>query len=319
DYRIFARITNVLLFTTIALLLYTIIQGSEVNDAARWITIFGQSFQPSDLAKLTLVVYLAKLLTQRQDVIKDFTEGFLPALFWVTIICGLIAPSDLSTASLMFASSVMVMFIAGISLKHIGMLVGVAFLGLMILGSTAKRADTWQARWNDYTGRLFNEYYEGNVQTNQATIAIATGGMFGKGVGKSSQRNFLPHAHADFVFAIIIEEYGLIGGMVVICLYLMLLLRSVSIVTVSKTFGALMAAGLSFILVLQAMLNMGVTVGLLPITGLTLPMISMGGTSILMTSISLGIILSVSRDAIEKGRTQKTKSKLNTIRPRLVV
>ncbi|MCB0847656.1 MAG: FtsW/RodA/SpoVE family cell cycle protein, partial [Bacteroidetes bacterium] len=302
-----------------ALLLYTIIQGSEVNEAARWITIFGQSFQPSDLAKLTLVVYLAKLLTQRQDVIKDFTEGFLPALFWVTIICGLIAPSDLSTASLMFASSVMVMFIAGISLKHIGMLVGVALLGLMILGSTAKRADTWQARWNDYTGRLFNEYYEGNVQTNQATIAIATGGMFGKGVGKSSQRNFLPHAHADFVFAIIIEEYGLIGGMVVICLYLMLLLRSVSIVTVSKTFGALMAAGLSFILVLQAMLNMGVTVGLLPITGLTLPMISMGGTSILMTSISLGIILSVSRDAIEKGRTQKTKSKLNTIRPRLVV
>ena len=310
DYRIFARITNILLFTTIALLLYTIIQGSEVNEAARWITIFGQSFQPSDLAKLTLVIYLSKLLTQRQDVIKDFTEGFLPALFWVTIICGLIAPSDLSTASLMFISSVMVMFIAGISLKHIGLLVGVALMGLMILGNTAKRAETWQARWNDYTGRLFNEYYEGNVQTNQATIAIATGGMFGKGVGKSSQRNFLPHAHADFVYAIIIEEYGLVGGLIVICLYLLLLLRSVSIVTVSKTFGALMAAGLSFILVLQAMLNMGVTVGLLPITGLTLPMISMGGTSILMTSISLGIILSVSRDAIEKGRTKTVKKKI---------
>ena len=319
DYRIFARIVNIMLFTTIGLLLYTIIQGSEVNEAARWITIFGQSFQPSDLAKLTLIIYLSKLLTQRQDVIKDFTEGFLPALFWVTVICGLIAPSDLSTASLMFVSSLMVMFIAGINLKHLGMLVGVALLGLMILGSTAKRASTWESRWNDYTDRLFNEYYEGNVQTNQATIAIASGGMFGKGVGKSAQRNFLPHAHADFVFAIIIEEYGLIGGIFILGLYLLLLMRSVSIVTVSKTFGALMAAGLSFILVLQAMLNMGVTVGLLPITGLTLPMISMGGTSILMTSISLGIILSVSRDAVEKGRTSTKKRKSNAIRPGLAV
>lgn len=309
DYRVFARITNALLFVTVPLLLYTIIQGSEVNEAARWVTIFGQSFQPSDLAKLTLMIYLAKLLTQRQDVIKDFTEGFLPALFWVTVICGLIAPSDLSTAALMFTASVMLMFIAGIDLKYIGMLGLVALLGLAILGSTAKRSDTWASRWNDYTERLTNVEYGGNIQNTQANIAIASGGVFGKGVGKSSQRNYLPNAYSDFVYAIIIEEYGLVGGATLICLYLLLLFRSVSIVTASKTFGALMAAGLSFILVLQAMMNMGVTVGLFPVTGVPLPMVSMGGTSILMTGISLGIILSVSKDALGQGNKKRTKAR----------
>jgi cell division protein FtsW len=305
DYRIFARLSNILLIITIPLLLYTIVQGSEVNEAARWITIFGQSFQPSDLAKLALIIYLAKLLTQRQDVIKDFTEGFLPALFWVVVLCGLIAPTDLSTAGLMFIVSLMVMFIAGIDLKYLGMLVIVAIMGTSILMSTAKRSGTWKARWGDYVERITNPEYDGNLQAVQSNIAIATGGLIGKGVGKSTQRNYLPHAHADFVFAIIVEEYGLIGGAGVILIYLLLLLRAVSIVTVSKTFGALMAAGLAFILVLQALMNMGVTVGLLPITGLTLPLISMGGTSILMTCVSLGIILSVSRDALEKGKKPK--------------
>ena len=307
DYRVFARITNGLLIVTIPLLVYTIMQGSETNEVARWISLFGYSFQPSDLAKLTLMIYLAKLLTLRQDVIKDFTEGFLPALFWVTVLCGLIAPSDLSTAILMFIASIMVMFIAGIDLKYIALLIGVACMGLMILVSTAKRSATWESRWNDYISRITDDSYQPNIQYTEANIAIATSGLFGKGVGKSAQRNHLPEAHADFVFAIIVEEYGLVGGAVVIALYLLLLLRSVSIVTVSKTFGALMAAGLSFILVLQAMMNMGVTVGLLPATGLTLPLISWGGTSILMTCLSLGIILSVSRDAMEKGK--KTRGK----------
>ncbi len=306
DYRIFARLTNFLLLVTIPLLLYTILRGSEINEAARWITVFGQSFQPSDLAKLTLIIYLARLLTQRQDVIKDFTDGFLPALFWVTVICGLIAPFDLSTAALMFLASLMVMFIAGVDLRYIGILVVIGGLGLGILTNTAARADTWSARWDDYTSRLFDSGYDGDFQTVQAHIAVATGGLFGKGVGKSAQRNFLPNAEADYIYAIIIEEYGIIGGAVVICLYLLMLFRSVSIVTVSKTFGALLASGLSFQLVLQALMNMGVTVGLLPSTGLTLPIVSMGGTSILMTCISLGIILSVSRDAMQKqGKKQK--------------
>lgn len=316
DYRIFARLSNVLLLITIPLLIYTISQGSETNTAARWIFIFGTSFQPSDLAKITLMIYLAKLLTQRQDVIKDFTEGFLPALFWVTVICGLIAPADLSTAVLMFIASIMVMFIAGVDVKYIGLLVLVAVMGLGILLSTAKRSATWQARWSDYSQRLMDSEYSPNVQTTQANIAIATSGLFGKGVGKSATRNNLPEAHADYIYAIIIEEYGLVGGVFVILLYLLLLFRSVSIVTVSKTFGALMASGLAFVLVLQAMMNMGVTVGILPVTGFTLPLISKGGTSILITCVSLGIILSVSRDAVEnkskkRGRGERLRAQLS--------
>ncbi|MEM6628395.1 MAG: FtsW/RodA/SpoVE family cell cycle protein [Bacteroidota bacterium] len=302
NYRVFAQISNILLIITIPLLLYTILQGSEVNEAARWISIFGQSFQPSDLAKLTLMIYLAKLLTQRQDVIRDFSEGFLPSLFWVTVICGLIAPQDLSTSIVMFLASLMVMFIAGIDTKYIGLLVLTGIMALTILFSTAKRSSTWKSRMKDYVSRVVDDEYEANYQTTQANIAIATGGLLGKGVGKSSQRNFMPQAHSDFVFAIIVEEYGVVGGVIVILLYLLLLFRSVSIITVSKTFGALMAAGLSFLLVLQALTNMAVTVGLLPVTGITLPLISMGGTSVLFTGIALGIILSVSRDAIEKGR-----------------
>ncbi|GAB4419624.1 MAG: FtsW/RodA/SpoVE family cell cycle protein [Bacteroidia bacterium] len=315
DYRFFARISNALLFITISLLIYTIVQGSELNEAARWITIFGQSFQPSDLAKITLVIYLARLLTQRQDVIKDFTEGFLPALFWVTVICGLIAPSDLSTAGLMFIASVLVMFVAGVDMKYVGILVLVALMGLMILTRTAKRSGTWQSRWSDYTERITNPEYDGSFQIVTSHIAIASGGLFGKGVGKSTQRNFLPHAHADFVFAIIVEEFGLVGAGVVIALYLLLLFRSVIIVTVSKTFGALLACGLSSLLVLQAVMNMGVTVGLLPVTGLTLPIISMGGTSILTTGVSIGIILSVSREAIER----KTDKRVVQKQPRFSV
>lgn len=307
NYRMFARLSNVLLLLTIPLLLYTIVRGSELNEAARWISVFGTSFQPSDLAKLTLIVYLARLLTQRQDVIKDFTEGFLPALFWVTIICGLIAPSDLSTATLMFISSLMVMIVAGVDLKYIGVLVMVAILGLGILSTTAKRAETWRSRWDDYVERLTNSEYDGKFETVQTHIAIASSGLLGKGVGKSTQRNFLPHANTDFVFAIIVEEYGLVGALGVLGLYLLLLFRAVSIATVSKTFGALTAGGLAFLMVMQALIHMGVTVGLLPLTGLTLPLVSMGGTSIMMTCVSLGIILSVSRDAIEKGKTAKDK------------
>jgi len=302
NYRIFAQITHVLLVITIPLLIYTITQGSEINEAARWVNIFGQSFQPSDLAKLTLVIYLAKLLTQRQDVIKDFTEGFLPALFWVTLLCGLIAPQDLSTAALMFIASLMIMYIAGIDTKYIGVLTITGIMAAMILFGTAKRSDTWKSRIHDYVSRITDNNYEPNYQTTHANIAIASGGFLGKGLGRSTQRNFMPQAHADFIYAVIVEEYGLVGGTIVLLLYLILLFRSISIVTVSKTFGALMSSGLSFLLVLQAFTNMGVTVGLLPVTGLTLPLISMGGTSVIFTGISLGIILSVSRDAMEKGK-----------------
>lgn len=304
NYRVFAKITNTLLLVSIPLLLYTLFKGREVNEAARWVTIMGQSFQPSDLAKLALILYLAKLLALRQGVIKDFTEGFLPAIFWVSIVCGLIAPANLSTGIVIFTASVLVMFVAGVDMKYIGMIFLVGLLGLTLLLAFASRSTTWKSRWHAYVEQLSaDDKYEGNYQSLQSNIAVASGGFFGKGAGKSTQRNFLPYSHSDFVFAIIVEEYGLLGAAVVLGLYLLLLFRTVSIVTVSKTYGALVAAGLAYMLVMQALINMGVTVGLLPVTGQTLPWVSMGGTSILFTGVSLGIILSVSRDAIENKLT----------------
>lgn len=297
DYRIFGKISNFLLFITVPVLLYTLLMGTVVNDAARWIKIFGQSFQPSDLGKVALMVFLAKILARKQDVIRDFRRGFLPVVAWVIAICMLIAPADLSTASLLFLSSLMLMFIAGVDLKYIGSLILIGLLSGFILFNVADRSGTWAQRWGSFVEQVSSDDYTPPYQVEQAFGAMASGGFFGKGVGKSTQRNFLPNSTSDMIYPVIIEEHGFLGGLIVLILYLLLLIRSVAIVTVSKTFGALLAAGLSFMLVLQALTNMAVSVHLLPVTGLPLPMISMGGTSILFTSLAIGIILSVSRHA----------------------
>ncbi len=302
DYRVFARLSKALLYITIPVLAMTLLFGPSINSASRWFFIFGQSFQPSDLAKLALMVHLARLLTEKQDVIKDFNQGFLPIIGWVAVICGLIAPANLSTASLIFLASVIMMFIAGVHIKYFLSILGIGLVAVFILFKTMPRAATWERRLSDYAARYTNPEYEPNYQTIQANIAISTGGVFGKGVGKSQQKNFLPHPYSDFVFAIILEEYGLFGGLLVLILYLILLMRGIAIVSVSKTFGAFLAAGLTFMLVMQAFINMGVTVGLFPVTGLPLPMLSMGGTSLLFTGMTLGIILSVSRHAVEEAK-----------------
>ncbi len=302
DYRIFARISMLLMAVSVVLLAYVLVFGQkdEINGATRWISMMGQSFQPSDLAKFSLMIYLARLLTEKQADIQDFYKGFLPAISWVLIICGLIAPANLSTAMVLFATSIILMFIAGVSLRYIAGLFLLGIMGGVLLFAVAGRATTWKNRISDYTESWTDPNYTPKYQVQQSYIAISTGGVFGKGAGKSSQRNFLPEGYSDFVYAIILEEYGLLGGLFILALYLILLFRSVAIVTISKTFGALLAAGLSFLIVIQALINMGVTVGVLPVTGLPLPMLSMGGTSILFTGMSLGVILSVSRTALSE-------------------
>lgn len=300
DYKFFSKISFLLVLISLILLVYTLFQGDqyEINDAQRWITFLGQSFQASDFAKFSLMVYLARILTEKQDYIKDFQKSFLPIIIFVSVICGLIAPANLSTAILLFTSSLILMFIAGISLRYIFTLLLIGFIGVILLMFTVKRGETWRNRLRDYVERISSIDYEPNYQTEQANIAISTGGFFGKGVGKSVQRNFLPHPYSDFIYAIILEEYGLFGGIIVLSLYFVLLFRSLAIITISKTFGALLAAGLSFLVVIQALINMGVTVGILPVTGLPLPLISMGGTSLLFTGVSIGVILSVSKAAL---------------------
>jgi cell division protein FtsW len=309
DYRYYAGISKVLMVITIPLLFYTLIFGANVNEASRWVTIpiINQTFQTSDLAKLALITFLARSLSKKQENIKDVKKAFIPIMGAVCGVFVLIALANLSTAVMLFGVSILLLIIGRISLKQIGV---VCLLGAVLLAAVmllGPRRDTYKSRINTF----FNPETassDKSFQADQAKIAIATGGIFGKGPGNSTQRNYLPHPYSDFVYALIIEEYGMVGGIGLVLLYLVFLYRCVLIVTQSpKAFGALLAAGLSFSLSIQAFGNMAVAVGLGPVTGVPLPLVSMGGTSILFTSIAFGIILSVSRDNDERKKQDKEK------------
>jgi cell division protein FtsW len=321
NYTLYSRVAKVLFLISIPLLLYTLFFGVKLNEGSRWIRlpIINMTFQTSDLAKLALFMYLSRLLSKKQDVIKDFRTGFIPVITPVAIICLLIAPANLSTALLIGATSLMLLFIGRVSAKHLMLTMAVALVPVLILvgaamirhssngGATEKpraeghsrllvRVDTWISRVETFMyGGIANE--ENNYQTNQAKIAIAKGGILGLGPGNSQQRNFLPHPYSDFIYAIIIEEYGLAGGIFIVLIYLVFLLRSIRIFRRCPfAFGAFLALGLSFTLVIQALANMAVNVNLFPVTGVTLPLVSMGGSSFLFTCLAIGIILSVARN-----------------------
>ncbi|MEO6166076.1 MAG: putative peptidoglycan glycosyltransferase FtsW [Chitinophagales bacterium] len=303
NYTYYSRIAQLLLYVSIPMLAFTLIFGVEINDARRWLTIpvVNVSFQTSDLAKLALILYLARVLAKNQGNIKDFKSGFLPVMLPPILVCGLIAPSNLSTAAILFATCLLLMFIGRINMKYIAIMgaAGILLLAIIIIiamnTSFHARVDTWISRLSDFFGDGQEAY-----QVQQSKIAIANGGVFGVGPGNSTQRNFLPSPYSDFIYAIIIEEYGFIGALILIVLYLFFLLRCIKLFTKSPgAFGAFLAVGLSFSLVVQALINMAVVVHLLPTTGVTLPMVSMGGTSLWFTSLAIGIILSVSRN-VEK-------------------
>ncbi len=298
-YMTFSKLAPILIFISIPLLVFTLGFGSEINDARRWITIpwIDKTFQTSDFAKIALIIYVARLLAVRQENIKEFKTAFLPVILPVGLVCMLIAPADLSTAALLFFTCVLMMIIGRVKLRYIAamVLVGLILLSFLVLLATIFpeyfRLETWSNRINEF---LYNS--DGGYQVQQAKIAIAKGGFFGEGPGNSMQRNFLPYAYADCIYAIICEEYGLLGAFVIVGLYLWLLIRCIGIVTrCPKSFGALLAIGLCLNIVIQAFANIAVSVHLVPVTGLTLPIISMGGTSLIFTCISLGVILSVSR------------------------
>jgi cell division protein FtsW len=293
DYRYYSKISRLALWVSVPLLVYTYTNGVTLNDAARWITIpiIGTSFQPSDFASLALIINLASMLSKKQQNIDDIKESLIPLLIWCGVICGLIGLTNISTAVLLFATCVLVMFIGRVPVKYLAML----FLVGALAGAVAiKFGDRGTTAWNRITA--FVNGKELPFQAQQGRIAIATGGVLGKGPGNSEQRNILPHPYSDFVYAIVVEEYGIIGGGLVLGLYLLLLHRGMKAAYNSeRAFGGLLSAGLAFDLVCQAMVNMGVVVGLGPITGQPLPLISMGGTAMVFTGLSVGIILSVSR------------------------
>lgn len=308
NHKYFSRISQILYYTSIVLLFFTLFLGTDINEAKRWITLPGinLTFQTSDLGKLALIMYLARMLSKKQDMVDSFKEAFWPTILPVFIICALIAPEDLSSALVLFMTAVMVMFVGRINLLYIfgliGITVGTLFIFVALLFAVPKETLDGKGRLLTWKNRIDVFFVKETVkeepyQVTQAKIAIAKGGIFPNGPGNSSQKNFLPHPYSDFIYAIIIEEYGMLGGMFVMFLYLFFLYRAALIVKKSPSaFGALLAFGLALSLAIQAFINMAVAVSLIPVTGLTLPLVSMGGSSTIFTSVAFGIILSVSRN-----------------------
>ncbi len=336
NYTFYSRVALLLYAISIPMLVYTLFFGTNLNDANRWVKlpIINLTFQTSDLAKLALFMYLSRKLSKRQDVIKDFKKGFIPLITPVFFICILIAPANLSTALLTGATSLILLFIGRVSIKHLGLVVLVVAIPLSILVGVANmyydkttgkskpipqlltkgRIETWIKRVQNF---MYAEKESSSYQVQQSKIAIAKGDWAGLGPGNSQARNFLPHPYSDYIYSIIVEEYGLIGGIAVLMIYLLFLLRCIRIMKKCPyAFGAFLSLGLSFTLVIQAMANMAVNVNLFPVTGVTLPLISMGGSSFLFTCLAIGIILSVAKNveslegakAVEAVKTAENKN-----------
>lgn len=288
----------------VLLLIFTLAQGSTIGgaNAARWIKIPFTSigFQPSTLAMVVLMVYVARYLSKIKDQSVRFSESIVPLWLPIFTVVALVFPANFSTAAIMFAMAMMLCFLGGYPFKYLAGIALTATVLVALFVVTAKafpglfpnRVDTWMSRIDTYSS---SEVTEADYQVERAKIAIATGGVFGLGAGKSVMKNFLPQSSSDFIFAIIIEEYGLFGGFLILGIYLFMLIRIVVIANGSPTyFGKLLAVGVGLPIIFQAFINMGVAVSLLPVTGQTLPLISSGGTAIWMTCLALGIILSAS-------------------------
>lgn len=302
-YRIYFSMAGLILIVSVGLLILTFAFGSRVNEATRWLVIPGTGFrlQTSDVAKVALVLYLARSLARYQNELNNFALVTTYFIFPIGVVCGLILPENLSTAVMVFGISIIIMFIGRIPVKFLLAYIGMAIVGVVLFAmvltvvTKSNRVQVWKNRIENFISGDVDE--DGDYQSNQAKIAISTGGLFGKAPGKSTQRNMLPQSNSDFIFAIIIEEYGLLFGAIPLILaYMILLFRGITIAKKCETaFPAFLVLGLIVMIVVQAMLNMLVAVGLFPVTGQTLPMVSWGRTSVLVMSFSIGAIMSVSR------------------------
>ena len=323
NYTFYSKAARVVYLLSIPLLVYTLFFGVTMNEGSRWIRLplINMTVQTSDLAKLALFMYLARLLSKRQEMIKDFRQGYLMVIWPVAVTCLLIAPANLSTALLLGASCLLLLFIGRANTKHLLLTIGLAMIPILMLigaavyqhqqeepeeivatpvkkeeGALTRRVDTWINRVESFIYGS-DDVNTDAYQVNQAKIAVSKGGLLGVGPGNSTTRDFLPQAYNDFIYAIIIEEYGLVGGAFMVFIYLVFLYRCIRIFKRCPfAFGAFLALGLSFTLVIQALANMAVTVNLFPVTGVTLPLVSMGGSSFIFTCLAIGIILSVARN-----------------------
>ena len=303
-YTKYSRWAPSMLIIAVVLLVATLLFGNDINGARRWLTIPGinLTFQSSDFAKLALILFVARAIGSKQDVIKDFREAFVPIILPVLCICLLIALSDLSSAIMLFVICILMMIVGRVAMQYIVMLIllGISVFSMLVMvggrfPELVPRAATWEKRIETYFNPAAAKV-DDRRQISGAMVAIANGGIVGVGPGNSTQRHTLYSAQSDFIYSIIVEEYGAVGGILLISIYLLLFFRVIRLVTrSSKAFGAMVAFGIGLSLLLQAFLNIAVNLDLLPVTGLTLPLVSMGGTSLLFTCIALGILMSVSK------------------------
>lgn len=330
NYKRYAKLALLLMIPSLALLLYTLVFGRNINDASRSINLGGFSFQPSEMAKIILITYLSRQIIMMEGSVYLFKDFLIKLAAPILLTAALIFSENLSTALILVLVCMVLLFIGRVKILHILALIGICIIGMaaylgfdaaktsilnnrgvkaqqeaLAKGEVSVEYKEKQNRIQTWANRLksmgedkekVDPFDDKHLQRTYADIAVASSSVFGKGPGKSEQRNFLPHPYSDFIYAIIVEEYGLIGGIVVLLLYVILFTRVLRIVIKRPlTFGALMAFGLGFLVILQAMINMGVSIGLLPVTGQPLPMVSMGGTSLMATGLILGMILSVTR------------------------
>ena len=312
-FKYFSKLSVVTVLMSIVLLIVVFLIGSEINGAKRWLNIGGGlSFQPSDLAKISILVLMCRQISKYRDYLHDW-KGFIWYLFGpLVIVCLLILPSNFSTSALLFFNGFVLMILAKIHYKFLLSIVGVVlfmvsivYLGgkyIPLVQKTVPRSVTWISRIDSFISPSENYHKDEGYQINESKIAIKNGGLFGKGPGKGVQRHFLYAGSSDFVYALTIEQYGIVfGGLLPMFLYLLFFYRSIIISRRTESFfGSLTVASLSFALVFQAAVNMAVNVGLLPVTGQTLPLISKGGTSIIFTCIAIGIILSISKNTEDR-------------------
>jgi len=322
-YRYFSGLSVLLIPVVLVLLAYTLYQGNTISgiNASRWISIpfVGIGFQTSTLASVVVMMYLARYLAKNKENKIEFKQSLLQLWLPIGLVLALILPANFSTTAIIFSMVLIIAFLGGYPIKYIGAILGIGILILTLFILTAKafpdaiknsRIETWSNRIENFS----NPDEEENYQAEKAKLAIASGEIHGKGPGKSIQKNFLPQSSSDFIYAIIVEEFGLIGGITLLLLFLGLLFRIVIVATKTESiFGTLLVLGVGIPIIFQALINMAVAVGLFPVTGQPLPLISTGGTSIWMTCFAIGIILSVSAVREEEIDADKKKNDDNPL------
>lgn len=310
DPVVFSKTARFLFYAAVVLLIFTFFFGTRVNDAGRWIKIpfVGLTFQSSDFAKLALIIYLAKLLSRKKDVLNSWREGFWPLIIPIIVICGLIVKDNFSTAAILFAISLSLLFIGRVPFVKLASLIGggvLLFSFLIVLHKAAPNLNLLP-RYETWENRLLNSYKNtddviANAQSLNAELAIYNGGFFGQGVGDGKLKEYIPEAYADFYYASFVEEFGLISSVILALTYLILLFRIIRIALKSdKLFESYMLLGIGILILSQASVNMMVCTGIFPVTGQNMPLLAMGGSGLIMTCASLGIVQSVARSQDKK-------------------